>query len=118
MGVQVAGGLGDSQLTFVDQCDFFFQAEDGIRDLTVTGVQTCALPISTYVRRRPATRCTAGSAPRTSVCIPTTATATTPDARDIAPSSTNSSRATCWAVRRSEERRVGKECRSRWSPYH
>src|SRR2546430_1411611 len=29
---------------------FFFQAEDGIRDLTVTGVQTCALPIS--CRRR------------------------------------------------------------------
>src|SRR5438270_9777390 len=27
-------------------CIFFFQAEDGIRDLTVTGVQTCALPIS------------------------------------------------------------------------
>src|SRR5688572_24065443 len=25
--------------------NFFFQAEDGIRDLTVTGVQTCALPI-------------------------------------------------------------------------
>src|SRR6266568_5482120 len=33
---------------------FFFQAEDGIRDGTVTGVQTCALPIST--RRR----CAAG----------------------------------------------------------
>src|SRR2546427_650696 len=31
---------------------FFFQAEDGIRDLTVTGVQTCALPI--WVLRRPA----------------------------------------------------------------
>src|SRR5688572_31138472 len=28
---------------------FFFQAEDGIRDLTVTGVQTCALPISTNI---------------------------------------------------------------------
>src|SRR2546430_5982251 len=28
---------------------FFFQAEDGIRDLTVTGVQTCALPISLTV---------------------------------------------------------------------
>src|SRR5256886_14716686 len=28
---------------------FFFQAEDGIRDLTVTGVQTCALPISDVV---------------------------------------------------------------------
>src|SRR5256886_14703050 len=30
---------------------FFFQAEDGIRDLTVTGVQTCALPI--YPLNRP-----------------------------------------------------------------
>src|SRR2546430_12827498 len=28
---------------------FFFQAEDGIRDLTVTGVQTCALPIFTLL---------------------------------------------------------------------
>src|SRR2546427_12510811 len=31
---------------------FFFQAEDGIRDLTVTGVQTCALPISLRGRAR------------------------------------------------------------------
>src|SRR2546430_5343925 len=30
-------------------CCCFFQAEDGIRDLTVTGVQTCALPISLRV---------------------------------------------------------------------
>src|SRR5256886_4663620 len=30
---------------------FFFQAEDGIRDLTVTGVQTCALPISIMMVR-------------------------------------------------------------------
>src|SRR2546430_11988454 len=30
---------------------FFFQAEDGIRDLTVTGVQTCALPILPAARR-------------------------------------------------------------------
>src|SRR3712207_6068916 len=29
---------------------FFFQAEDGIRDIGVTGVQTCALPISDFVR--------------------------------------------------------------------
>src|SRR3712207_7660269 len=28
---------------------FFFQAEDGIRDIGVTGVQTCALPISRYI---------------------------------------------------------------------
>src|SRR6266496_739932 len=31
---------------------FFFQAEDGIRDLYVTGVQTCALPISPYAAKR------------------------------------------------------------------
>src|SRR2546430_13700295 len=30
---------------------FFFQAEDGIRDLTVTGVQTCALPISAHLEQ-------------------------------------------------------------------
>src|SRR5256886_12473218 len=30
---------------------FFFQAEDGIRDLTVTGVQTCALPICLEILR-------------------------------------------------------------------
>src|SRR5688572_32545710 len=35
---------------------FFFQAEDGIRDLTVTGVQTCALPISRLDRGRARTR--------------------------------------------------------------
>src|SRR2546428_10450806 len=37
---------------------FFFQAEDGIRDLIVTGVQTCALPIS-FRQRSGAARCTA-----------------------------------------------------------
>src|SRR3989449_8165672 len=31
---------------------FFFQAEDGIRDVAVTGVQTCALPISVPAGRR------------------------------------------------------------------
>src|SRR5256886_10659742 len=35
---------------------FFFQAEDGIRDLTVTGVQTCALPISGDRERYPPAR--------------------------------------------------------------
>src|SRR5256886_7270573 len=35
-----------SSLVFVTFMFFFFQAEDGIRDLTVTEVQTCALPIS------------------------------------------------------------------------
>src|SRR5256885_7900536 len=35
---------------------FFFQAEDGIRDYKVTGVQTCALPISRLAQARPASR--------------------------------------------------------------
>src|SRR3989442_4542642 len=75
---------------------FFFQAEDGIRDADVTGVQTCALPIS--ARRPPLP----GSLPR-GVAAPRPGPASAvPAARDF----------------RSEERRVGKECRSRWSPYH
>src|SRR5690606_40519688 len=35
--------------TLVFRCFFFFQAEDGIRDFHVTGVQTCALPIYTAI---------------------------------------------------------------------
>src|SRR5688572_6850623 len=41
----VAGGGLSSLGAPVSRYVFFFQAEDGIRDLTVTGVQTCALPI-------------------------------------------------------------------------
>src|SRR5207237_5487864 len=40
-------------------CSFFFQAEDGIRDSSVTGVQTCALPIWTD-----------GFSPNQSLCLP------------------------------------------------
>src|SRR2546430_15913934 len=40
---------------------FFFQAEDGIRDLTVTGVQTCALPISRILAK--ALNCVKGPTP-------------------------------------------------------
>src|SRR2546429_1137617 len=45
------GALGHSPARFgpagrVQTSFFFFQAEDGIRDVAVTGVQTCALPIS------------------------------------------------------------------------
>src|SRR2546430_12246153 len=38
-------GHADMVDEFAADAHFFFQAEDGIRDLTVTGVQTCALPI-------------------------------------------------------------------------
>src|SRR2546430_6135882 len=41
-------------------CFFFFQAEDGIRDLTVTGVQTCALPIFRAYGRRDVQGCADG----------------------------------------------------------
>src|SRR5256885_16770905 len=72
---------------------FFFQAEDGIRDYKVTGVQTCALPISRSATAAIRLSCTTRETLRRAVVEPS-------------------------GLRRSEERRVGKECRSRWSPYH
>src|SRR5207244_8066379 len=74
---------------------FFFQAEDGIRDDLVTGVQTCALPIYSGCRLLR-------------------------DFRPEVPKQSAPGIARRWIVRaatRSEERRVGKECRSRWSAY-
>src|SRR5439155_3708934 len=76
-------------------CIFFFQAEDGIRDGHVTGVQTCALPISSSApspeSKPPAVECRCRRGP---AFVPR------------------------WHPHRSEERRVGKECRSPWSTYH
>src|SRR2546427_1189709 len=89
---------------------FFFQAEDGIRDLTVTGVQTCALPIS-YDTGRPASSLASLATSRT-VTIAGPAISST-----LLPGSVDRSAAAAERAR-SEERRVGKECRSRWSPYH
>src|SRR5690349_24000284 len=77
---------------------FFFQAEDGIRDLYVTGVQTCALPI---LFARPSRQTPAG-----------------PPAQRRQISREQVVERVGVAGLRSEERRVGKECRSRWSPYH
>src|SRR2546423_9309281 len=82
---------------------FFFQAEDGIRDKLVTGVQTCALPICVCGHR-------GGLGGRGTV-------------GDRRRSRRNRSVDGLVCPRRpeenrSEERRVGKECRSRWSPYH
>src|SRR5256886_11716469 len=94
---------------------FFFQAEDGIRDLTVTGVQTCALPISPAgdrPDRQTEVRGTAAGGPG-GYCIPTDTRLPGPAAPVHLPAPPTMD--TC---ARSEERRVGKECRSRWSPYH
>src|SRR5690606_39364705 len=48
-GIRPRGGRSRTRISF-----FFFQAEDGIRDFHVTGVQTCALPISALAQRQPA----------------------------------------------------------------
>src|SRR2546425_6538102 len=42
---QAEDGIRDKLVTGVQTCALFFQAEDGMRDKLVTGVQTCALPI-------------------------------------------------------------------------
>src|SRR2546429_7283040 len=89
---------------------FFFQAEDGIRDVAVTGVQTCALPISFGANP------TLLSMPLPRVTPKQGSAAQLPFAAvDDAP---GLSWPMIWNGERSEERRVGKECRSRWSPYH
>src|SRR5256885_11128545 len=83
---------------------FFCQAEDGIRDYKVTGVQTCALPISFY------TVLSEGDDQQDPIADA---------ARAILDGHVVLSRALAESGHyRSEERRVGKECRSRWSPYH
>src|SRR5256886_3547985 len=96
---------------------FFFQAEDGIRDLTVTGVQTCALPICAERAAWLASRYNmvvlgavgllfisfagpiVGLFTHDPVALPTGALGLR-------------------TMRDRKSRRVGKECRSRWSPYH
>src|SRR5438309_467720 len=75
---------GDKQEKHTKAHNFFFQAEDGIRDGTVTGVQTCALPILTFV-------------------IP-------PSPRVLVERLRKRRTETEAELSRSEERRVGKEC--------
>src|SRR5256884_3692268 len=101
-----------SRLIFV----FFFQAEDGIRDVAVTGVQTCALPILSI---RPL-RASAQPARRAEARVQRYATLGRTGMRvsDISFGSSRLGAGEGDTIRRSEERRVGKECRSRWSPYH
>src|SRR5438034_9219642 len=84
---------------------FFFQAEDGIRDHCVTGVQTCALPIS--------------SAPQTwRGNSKSEAIETANHLRGGLGTSTGAGQPLPGFLpgRRSEERRVGKECRSQEWP--
>src|SRR3989440_1332210 len=98
-------------------CCFFFQAEDGIRDLIVTGVQTCALPIFfrifAVLSAEQKQMILGGTAAKIlkiySACDDVGSLGVVP-----AQAGTHNHR----PLGRSEERRVGKECRSRWAPYH
>ena len=114
---------------------FFFQAEDGIRDSSVTGVQTCALPIYNPLRLKNYSFTIFKNNIKTRVKRvyhnyniigilegETTIYLFNPKHKeDILYQKNNIKK---WAHKkklqknRSEERRVGKECRSRWSPYH
>src|SRR5262249_58448182 len=88
---------------------FFFQAEDGIRDWSVTGVQTCALPISFNAagvcngNNRSQQRLAGDAGP----IIAFAAEQLFLHYHDAESVRTG----------RSEERRVGKEWRARWVPY-
>src|SRR5690606_39424478 len=91
---------------------FFFQAEDGIRDFHVTGVQTCALPISFAA--------VAGDTEKhiEAKRIERTIDALTVKIRQETQINKRQSLARERHELRSEERRVGKGCRSRWRPDH
>src|SRR5256886_9710881 len=112
IGTGAAKGSGvDSVLVFL----FFFQAEDGIRDLTVTGVQTCALPIclvSECCLCPDPFRFVEPEATERMECVATVST------NYLSRSGVKAFSLLPQPLERSEERRVGKECRSRWSPYH
>src|SRR5256885_10918465 len=94
---------------------FFFQAEDGIRDYKVTGVQTCALPIfdQSFIELfHPAGE-------RDDIVFGMDLVAApAEDAPGHFRLGQGLVKRFVKGLRRSEERRVGKECRSRWSPYH
>src|SRR5690349_23758837 len=80
---------------------YFFLAEDGIRDLYVTGVQTCALPICLFT-------------PRSLARAKEELVMKSKRVRAIAIAMALVSGLGGSAMSRSEERRVGKECGSRW----
>src|SRR3712207_8990584 len=86
---------------------FFFKEKDEKQDMGVTGVKACAFPIYALVLTHEHTDHARGASPGPrrwgwTLYASEGTTRSCPELR----------------AHRSEERRVGKECRSRWSPYH
>src|SRR5256885_8265276 len=97
-------------------CFFFFQAEDGIRDYKVTGVQTCALPILDSFSDKKANELFARFVKNATWMAPTLTVLRAVVL--VGNADFRNDPRLRYIPARSEERRVGKECRSRWSPYH
>src|SRR5690606_40663963 len=99
-----------------DSTSFFFQAEDGIRDFHVTGVQTCALPILGLMFDFEWTNRTLfnNAYVRASSYYPNSEFSATgkPEGAEWLLLSPHRDKL---PARRSEERRVGQECGSRWA---
>src|SRR3989449_5488641 len=107
-----------TRLYFLGLCwFFFFQAEDGIRDVAVTGVQTCALPIS-IESVPPLSGSTDSIAVGAGIHAEGNGIGVVVTHSRIEANTIVDNVALGEIGKRSEERRVGKECRSRWSPYH
>src|SRR2546430_13086364 len=98
---------------------FFFQAGDGIRDLTVTGVQTCALPIS-ETESEESEKEDYEQYEKIDEELEVYSASAYLAKRDNEENNEKEFKESLkiGELERSEERRVGKECRSRWSPYH
>src|SRR5690554_7402321 len=94
---------------------FFFQAEDGIRDADVTGVQTCALPICKLIAELENVSYSYGDK---TVLRDVSIVVQRQDRIALIGKNGAGKTTLLKLILRSEERRVGKECRSRWSPYH
>src|SRR5690606_41073537 len=96
---------------------FFFQAEDGIRDFHVTGVQTCALPISECPEVKVLEQQTANwSRAEAQTLMENWLTAHQGQINGVIGQNDEMALGAIEAIR-SEERRVGKECRSRGAQY-
>src|SRR5690606_41068569 len=95
---------------------FFFQAEDGIRDFHVTGVQTCALPISMQTRTGYYLRKFMGHFEEASQYSDVQRDYILFRYTEVILNYVEAKNEADGPSQRSEERRVGKECRSRWWP--